>query len=126
MGANAAQTVGATTPFTVIEGEAGTLGGGASVRKLQTIPANAVSSPELEASGRAFVQLTATGQSVSWSIRLTATTRSTYANASPIRLPAAASTPLWICTSTGFCARRFLSRHGKPGYTRATTAMPTA
>jgi hypothetical protein len=66
MGANAAQTVGATTPFTVIEGEAGTLGGGASVRKLQTIPANAVSSPELEASGRAFVQLTATGQSVSW------------------------------------------------------------
>ncbi len=66
-GAMAAQnTVGATTPFTIMEGESGTLGGGATVRKLQTIPANAVSSPELEASGRAFVQLTATGQSVSW------------------------------------------------------------
>jgi len=65
MAVNAA-TVGATTPFTVIEGEAGTLGGGATIRKLQTIPANAVSSPELEASGRAFVQLTAAGQSVSW------------------------------------------------------------
>jgi hypothetical protein len=65
-GPNAAQIVGATTPFTTLEGEAGTLGGGATIRKLQTIPANAVSSPELEASGRAFVQLTATGQSVSW------------------------------------------------------------
>ncbi len=63
---NAQQKVGATTPFTTIEGESGILGGGATVRKLQTIPANAVSSPELEASGRAFVQLTATGQSVSW------------------------------------------------------------
>jgi hypothetical protein len=63
---HAAQTVGATTPFTTIEAEAGFLGGGATVRKLQTIPDNALSSPELEASGRAFVQLTATGQSVSW------------------------------------------------------------
>jgi hypothetical protein len=58
--------VGATTPFTTIEGENGTLGGGATIRKLQSLPPNAMSSPELEASGRAFVQLAATGQSVSW------------------------------------------------------------
>jgi len=61
-----AQTIGATTPFTTLEAEAGTLSGGAAVRALQTIPANALSSPELEASGRAFVELNATGESVSW------------------------------------------------------------
>jgi Pectate lyase superfamily protein len=61
-----AQTVGATTPFTTIEGEAGTLGGGAVKHVLQTIPANALSSPELEASGRSYVELAAPGSSVSW------------------------------------------------------------
>jgi hypothetical protein len=60
------QKVGAATPFTVLEGEAGTLGGGASVRKLQSVPPNCLSSPELEASGRAFAELTATGASISW------------------------------------------------------------
>jgi hypothetical protein len=64
--AQATNTVGATTPFTTTEAEAGILGGGATVRRLQTIPANDLSSPELEASGRAFVQLTAAGQSVAW------------------------------------------------------------
>jgi hypothetical protein len=61
-----AATVGATTPFTVLEGEAGRTGGGAIVRVLKTIPANAVSSPELEASGRSFIELSASGASVSW------------------------------------------------------------
>ena len=60
------QTVGATTPFTTLEGEAGTLGGGALKRALQAIPQNALSSPELEASGRSFVELSAGGSSVSW------------------------------------------------------------
>ena len=60
------QTVGATTPFTTIEGEAGTLGGGAVKHVLQTIPANALSSPELEASGRSYVELAAPGSFVSW------------------------------------------------------------
>ena len=64
--AETAQTVGATTPFTTIEGEAGTLGGGAVKHILQTIPANALSSPELEASGRSYVELGASGSSVSW------------------------------------------------------------
>ncbi len=64
---NHAHAVGASTPFTTIEAESGTLAGGASVRTLvvaATPPT--ISSPELEASGRSFVQLTATGQSVSW------------------------------------------------------------
>ena len=65
-GARAAQTVGATTPFTTIEAEVGAIGGGAIVRTLQTIPANALSSPELEASGRSYVELSATGAWVSW------------------------------------------------------------
>jgi hypothetical protein len=65
-GPNASQIVGATTPFTTLEGEAGTLGGGAIKRMLKTIPANAVSSPELEASGRGFAELSTTGAYVSW------------------------------------------------------------
>jgi len=64
--AEAATTVGATTPFTILEGEAGTLGGGAVKRMLQTIPQNALSSPELEASGRGFAELSASGALVSW------------------------------------------------------------
>jgi len=62
----AAQTVGATTPFTILEGESGTLGGGAIKQMLQTIPQNALSSPELEASGRGFAELSVTGAYVSW------------------------------------------------------------
>jgi hypothetical protein len=53
-------------PFTSYEAEAGTLGGGAAIVKVTT-PANTeYSSPELEASGHAYVQLTADGQSVQW------------------------------------------------------------
>lgn len=64
--ARAAQTVGATTPFTILEAETGTLGGGAIKRMLQTIPQNALSSPELEASGRGFAELGASGAYVAW------------------------------------------------------------
>ncbi len=58
--------VGATTPFTSYEGEAGTLGGGATVVALTSPPTSQFSSPTLEASGHAYVQLTATGQYVQW------------------------------------------------------------
>ncbi len=61
--ANRAWAVGAVTPFTSVEVESGKLGGGAMVRTLIT-PNNSDSSPELEASGHAFVQLNATSQSV--------------------------------------------------------------
>jgi hypothetical protein len=61
-----AATVGATTPFTSYEAEAGTLGGGASVVALTASPTTRYSSPQLEASGHAYVQLTGTGQSVTW------------------------------------------------------------
>jgi len=65
-GPYADSVVGATTPFTTLEGETGTLAGGAVKRMLQTIPANALASPELEASGRGFAELSASGASVSW------------------------------------------------------------
>jgi lysophospholipase L1-like esterase len=58
--------VGATTPFTSLEAEAGTLGAGASMVSLTSAPATQFSSPELEASGHAYVRLTGTGQSVQW------------------------------------------------------------
>lgn len=61
-----AATVGATTPFTSYQAEAGTLGGGASVVSLTSAPTTEYSSPALEASGHAYVQLTGTGQSVQW------------------------------------------------------------
>ncbi len=58
---------GANTPFTTIEAESGALAGGATAVSLTvTNPPPNVSSPAMEASGRAYVQLTATGQSVSW------------------------------------------------------------
>ena len=60
-----APAVGANTPFVTYEGEAGTLGGGATVVTLTT-PTTELSSPALEASGHAYVQLTGLGQSVSW------------------------------------------------------------
>lgn len=53
---------GAITPFKTIEAETGILGGGAIIRSMTTLP-NAPT-PELEASGRAFVELNATGESV--------------------------------------------------------------
>src|ERR1700682_990041 len=65
-GENACATVGATTPFTIYEAEAGTLGGGASVVSLTSPPTTEFSSPVLEASGHAYVTLTGTGQSVTW------------------------------------------------------------
>lgn len=57
--------MGANTPFITYEAEAGTLGGGASVVTLST-PTTELSSPALEASGHAYVQLTGQGQSVQW------------------------------------------------------------
>jgi len=63
--ANAQTRIGATTPFVIVEAESGKIGGGATVRTLNPTPANMASSPEVEASGRSFVQLNATGQYVS-------------------------------------------------------------
>ncbi|MDQ1715501.1 MAG: hypothetical protein QOC60_1446, partial [Frankiaceae bacterium] len=65
-GAAHAAAVGATTPFTSYEAEAGVLGGGAAVVSLTAAPTTRYSSPQLEASGHAYVQLTGTGQSVTW------------------------------------------------------------
>src|SRR5712664_1001446 len=59
-------SVGASTPFTSYEGEAGTLGGGATVVALTSPPTTQFSSPQLEASGHAYVQLTGIGQYVEW------------------------------------------------------------
>lgn len=54
--------VGATTPFTSYEGEDGALGGGASIVSLTAAPTTPYSSPELEASGHAYVKLDTTGE----------------------------------------------------------------
>jgi len=59
-------TVGAATPFISLEAEDGALSGGASVVSVTSAPTTPYSSAELEASGHAYVQLTATGQSVTW------------------------------------------------------------
>src|SRR5260221_3571922 len=64
--ASADSAAGATTPFTSYDAEAGTLGGGASVVSLTSAPTDQYSSPALEASGHAYVQLTGTGQYVQW------------------------------------------------------------
>ena len=58
--------VGATEPFTSYEAEAGSLSGGAGVVSLTAAPTSQFSSPALEASGHAYVQLTGIGQSVQW------------------------------------------------------------
>lgn len=58
--------VGATTPFTTYEAEAGTLAGGAAVVSLTSPPTTEFTSPQLEASGHAYVALTGTGQSITW------------------------------------------------------------
>ncbi len=66
-GINHALAAGAITPFTVLEAESGTLGGGATVRAFT--PGSAVPSAptlELEASGMAYVWLTNLNDSVSW------------------------------------------------------------
>ena len=63
---NANASVGATTPFVSYEAEGGFPGGGATICYLTNPPTTPYSSPELEASGHAFVALTATGQYVQW------------------------------------------------------------
>jgi hypothetical protein len=65
--AHGQQQVGARTPFTTLEAEAGTLGGGATIRSFvlgSSVPNNATL--ELEASGGGLVEFNANGQSVSW------------------------------------------------------------
>jgi hypothetical protein len=62
----AAAAVGATLPFTSYEAEAGTLTGGATAVSLTSAPTTQYSSAALEASGHAYVQLTASGQGVQW------------------------------------------------------------
>ena len=64
--APAAASVGATTPFTSLEAEAGTLLGGASTVSLTAAPTTQYSSAALEASGHAYVHLAGTGQGVQW------------------------------------------------------------
>ncbi len=62
----ASVVIGATTPFVSYEAEAGTPGGGATIVALESPPATRYSSPELEASGHAYVRLDATGEFVEW------------------------------------------------------------
>jgi hypothetical protein len=63
---DAGVVVGATTPFVSYEAEVGALGGGAQVGALTSPPTTRYSSPELEASGHAYVKLQATGDYVEW------------------------------------------------------------
>jgi hypothetical protein len=65
-GNQARASVGATTPFISYEAEAGSCGGGATVVSLASAPTTQYSSPQLEASGHAYVQLTAPGHYVEW------------------------------------------------------------
>ena len=58
--------VGARTPFTSYEAESGVWGGGATMIYLTNASTTEFSSPSLEASGHAFVQLAGTGQYVQW------------------------------------------------------------
>ncbi len=58
--------VGATTPFTSYEAESGLVGGGATIVALTSAPTTEYSSPQLEASGHAYVQLAGIGQYVQW------------------------------------------------------------
>ena len=67
LAANQAAGAGASTPFTVLEAEAGTLGGSASIHAFtpgSTVPGGPTK--ELEASGMAYVWLTNLNDSVSW------------------------------------------------------------
>src|SRR5713226_2369560 len=66
--ANRTYAAGATTPFTTLEAEAGTLGGGATIRSFVLgSPVPTVATLDLEASGGALVELTQIGDAVSWS-----------------------------------------------------------
>ncbi|WP_405590946.1 carbohydrate-binding protein [Streptomyces sp. NBC_01190] len=62
----AAGAAGASTPFTSYEAESGTLGGGAQTVSLTAAPTNQYATAALEASGHAYVHLSAAGQSVQW------------------------------------------------------------
>ncbi|WP_329454039.1 discoidin domain-containing protein [Streptomyces sp. NBC_01497] len=62
----ASAAVGATTPFSTYEAEAGSVGGGAAVTSLTSAPTTQYSSAALEASGHGYVHLGGTGQSVGW------------------------------------------------------------
>jgi hypothetical protein len=55
---------GAVTPFTTLEAEAGSLGGGATILSMTTLPA--APTVQLESSGRKCVELDAPGESVTW------------------------------------------------------------
>jgi hypothetical protein len=58
--------IGAVTPYTTYEAEAGALGGGATVVSLSAPPKNMFATAQLEASGHAYVHLAANSQSVTW------------------------------------------------------------
>jgi parallel beta-helix repeat protein len=64
--AGADTVAGAALPFASYEGEAGTLGGGATSVSLTAAPTTQYSSATLEASGHGYVHLNNTGQSVRW------------------------------------------------------------
>ncbi len=57
---------GATTPFTTYQAPEAALGGGATVVSLTSAPTSEYDSPQGEADGHAYVQLTGPGQSVQW------------------------------------------------------------
>jgi hypothetical protein len=57
---------GATTPFTTYQAPEGALGGGASVVSETSEPTSKYDTPQSEATGHAYVQLTGTSQSVQW------------------------------------------------------------
>src|ERR1700691_1801054 len=65
-GSKNAYAQGASTPFTTVEAESGTVAGGATVVTYSGTPGSFIESPQLEASGRAYVALAGTGQSVTW------------------------------------------------------------
>jgi len=69
----AAYAAGATTPFKSVEAESGALSGGATVQSLTAAPSDFTSSPELEASGHAYVELNATGEAVTLTTSQTVT-----------------------------------------------------
>lgn len=59
--------VGAKTPFTTVEAEAGKAGGGAALKRFVIgSPVPTVATKELEASGGAYVTLSQTGDSIAW------------------------------------------------------------
>jgi hypothetical protein len=64
--AAATPAAGATTPFTTLEAEAATPGGGASVVSLTAAPTSPYSSATLEASGHSYVHLGGPGQNVTF------------------------------------------------------------